>query len=436
MPSVSTVTDDTESEVASHLRRRRAAAAEAWNLSDEIVLVAAGEPVNLPGRGDIVYPFRAHSEYFYLTDRERAGGVLAFDPREGWTDFVAPVGARERTWLGTPPPDPGTHSTDELPSWLARRRACTVIGLGAMPGGVANDAGRSAEARAALNEVRLPKDAIEVRRMRVAARAMTAAFEAVTPLLSRGTSERQVQIELEAEVYRCGADALAFDTVVGSGENAAALHGAPSGKGLAPGELVLIDAGCEFRGYASDITRTFGVDGALSGPQRALYSVVHAAERAAIGRCCAGTQWREVHLTAARVIAEGLLGFGILRGQVDALIESEAVWLFFPHGVGHLLGLGVRDVGGTLPTPEPPGLPNLRIDLALRRDMAVTVEPGIYFVRALLEDPRQRHRHRGHVRWDQVDRWLDFGGIRIEDDVLVTDAAPDVLTAALPVLPP
>ena len=261
MPTSPTVIDDAEREVASQLQRRRAAAADAWNLSDEIVLVAAGEAVNLPGRGDITYPFRAHSEYFYLTDRERAGGVLAFDPREGWTDFVTPVGARERTWLGTPAPDPETRGTDELPGWLARRRACTVLGLGALPGGVVADPGRSAEVRAALNEVRLPKDAVEVRRMRVAARAMTAAFEAVTPLLRQGISERRVQIELEAEAYRCGADALAFDTVVGSGENAAALHGAPSGKGLAPGELVLIDAGCEFRGYASDITRTYGVRG-------------------------------------------------------------------------------------------------------------------------------------------------------------------------------
>jgi Xaa-Pro aminopeptidase len=129
-----------------------------------------------------------------------------------------------------------------------------------------------------------------------------------------------------------------------------------------------------------------------------------------------------VHLTAARVIADGLVSTGILRGEPDSLIETGAVWLFFPHGVGHLVGLGVRDAGGILPERrnDPPPFPHLRIDLPLEAGMVVTVEPGVYFARALLEDPGLRRRHRDEVRWDRVDRMLDFGGVRIEDNVLIT----------------
>jgi Xaa-Pro aminopeptidase len=136
------------------------------------------------------------------------------------------------------------------------------------------------------------------------------------------------------------------------------------------------------------------------------------------------------------MIAEGLVSFGLLRGDTDALVESGAVWLFFPHGIGHLLGLGVRDAGGILAERknDPPPYPHLRIDLPLAPGMVVTVEPGIYFVPALLSDREQRTRHADHVDWDRVDRMLDFGGIRIEDNVLVTSDTPEVLTADVPLL--
>jgi Xaa-Pro aminopeptidase len=143
-----------------------------------------------------------------------------------------------------------------------------------------------------------------------------------------------------------------------------------------------------------------------------------------------------VHMTAAHVIAEGLVAFGVLRGEPSALVESGAVWLFFPHGIGHLVGLGVRDAHGPLPsrrnTPSP--VANLRINLPLEPGYVVTVEPGLYFVPAMLNDPERRARHRDAVDWDRVDRMLDFGGIRIEDNVLITDGGHEILTADVPVL--
>jgi Xaa-Pro aminopeptidase len=135
------------------------------------------------------------------------------------------------------------------------------------------------------------------------------------------------------------------------------------------------------------------------------------------------------------VLGEGLVELGLLRGAAESLLEQGAVSLFFPHGVGHMVGLGVRDAGGALrgrETPEP-GFPPLRVDLPLEPGFAMTVEPGVYFVRGLLGDAAVRERHRDTVRWDAVERLLSFGGIRIEQNVLVTTDGCEVLTADIPV---
>jgi len=292
------------------------------------------------------------------------------------------------------------------------------------------------ELRFALSRVRRPKDPLELDRMHTAERATSAAFAAVVPLLRDGTTERGVQIELEAAAFRHGGDAMAYDTIVGGGTNSATLHFAPTSRRLRSGDLVLIDAGAEYRGYASDVTRTYPVAAQLSPEQLELHSLVRAAELAAIERCTIGTEWRDVHLTAAEVIADGLIALGILRGEPTALIEAGAVGLFFPHGIGHLVGLGPRDAGGALAERQgnPPPFANLRIDLPLRPGFVVTVEPGIYFVPALLQDPDRRRRHRDEVSWDRVDRMLDFGGIRIEDNVLITEEGHEVLTQDVPLL--
>ncbi len=183
--------------------------------------------------------------------------------------------------------------------------------------------------------------------MRVAERATSAAFAVAVPLLREGVSEREVQIELEAEAFRHGAEAMAYDTIVGGGVNSAVLHFAPSARRFAANELVLIDAGAQYLGYASDITRTYPVGGRLDPAQQELHAVVRRAQQLAIARCRSGVEWRDVHLSAALAIAEGLAEYGILRGDPESLVHSGAVSLFFPHGVGHLVGLGVRDAGGT-----------------------------------------------------------------------------------------
>jgi Xaa-Pro aminopeptidase len=410
--------------IAEQLERRRREAAAAW---DGLVLVGAGQLVPIPGRGDRTYPFRSHSEYFYLTDRERPGGVLAFDPDDGWTDFVAPITREERLWEGAPDEDEGVPLA-LLDDWLAQRRGRPFAGLGDPRPGA--DTGLTGRARHALNRVRRPKDEVELERMRAAERATAAGFAALAALVEPGRTERELQIELEAAFLRNGADALAFDTIVAGGPNSAVLHFPPTGRALRDGDLLLVDAGGEVAGYASDVTRTYPAGGTFTSEQAELHAIVRAAGGAAIARCVAGTEWRDVHWTAARVIAEGLAGFGVLRGDVDGLVESRAVSLFLPHGVGHLVGLGVRDTGGAMPDREPADdFPRLRIDLPLEPGFAVTVEPGLYFVPALLRDPELRERHRDAVDWDRAEAMIGWGGIRHEENLLVTGGEPDVLTA-------
>ena len=203
------------------LERRRAAAAAAWNLDGGVVLVAAGDEIPVPGRGDRTYPFRAHSEYLYLTDRERPGGVLAYAPADGWVEFVAPVTAEELLWSGLEGdregvPE-GTRPLDGLEAWVAGR---PVRRLGA-----AADA--DDELRDALIHVRRPKDDVELERMRVAAEATRAGFEELVPLIAAGSTERELQVALEAAFLRNGGDSLAFETILAAGDHAA-VHARPA----------------------------------------------------------------------------------------------------------------------------------------------------------------------------------------------------------------
>jgi Xaa-Pro aminopeptidase len=418
------------------LDRRRAATAAAWELSDEVVVVGAGEPIGLPGRLDPTYPFIAHAEYFYLTDRNLPSGVLAFDPKEGWVDFVAPITEADRVWSGAPPEDPEGPTTDELASWIRARAGRPFARLGGEVSGVDADGELSERLQFALSAVRRPKDEIEIERMRMANLTSVAAYAEAVPMMRAGVTERQLQIEFEAAAYRAGADRMAYDSIVGGGPNSAILHFAPTDRAFRDGELVLIDAGGEYKGYASDVTRTYPVGGQMDPEQTELHALVRMAEMSCIERCRPGVEWRDVHLNASLVLAEGLVSFGVLRGTPESLVESGAVALFFPHGVGHLVGLGVRDAGGIIAErkDDPPPFPHLRLNLQLETGFVVTVEPGIYFVPPILSDPERRRRLRDEVDWDRVDRMLGFGGIRIEDNVLITADGYEMLTVEVPLL--
>jgi Xaa-Pro aminopeptidase len=300
---------------------------------------------------------------------------------------------------------------------------------------VASDAELEARLRSELNAIRRRKDATELDRMRRAEAATRAGFAELVPLIRPGVTERELQIELEASFLRNGADSLAYDTIVGSGPNAAVLHALPTGRRVEERDLVLVDAGGEFRGYASDVTRTYPASGSFTSEQAELHGLVERALVAATERCTAGTEFVDVHRTAALTVAEGLADFGLLRGDAESLVERGAQAVFFPHGVGHMVGLGVRDAGEVLPgrTRSEHEFPRLRIDLPLEPGHVVTIEPGMYLVPALVEDRELRERFGDAVDWERAEGMLGFGGIRIENNVLITDGEPEVMTADIPI---
>jgi Xaa-Pro aminopeptidase len=217
--------------------------------------------------------------------------------------------------------------------------------------------------------------------------------------------EYELAAEFMHEFHRHHAD-IAYEPIVGGGANGCVLHYRENAAPLLDGDLVLIDAGCELDGYASDITRTFPVNGRFSPAQRALYEVVLAAHGAAIRQCLAGQHWNDPHDAAVRSITEGLVNLGLLSGKVSKLIKDGAYREFFMHRTGHWLGLDVHDVG------------DYKVGDAwrvLEPGMVLTVEPGIYIAP-------------GHRKVPKEFRGI---GIRIEDDVAITRGAPEVLTDAL-----
>ena len=429
------------------IERRRLRAAHAWRaddagLGDAVVLIGSGSPIGIPGGQDQTYPFHPHPDYLWLTGRTEAEGVVAFDPtiheRGGWVDFVPEVSEAERVWEGREPREvPDARSIGDLAEWMAARKDRPLVALGAKANGITADAERSKRLGELLIHARRPKDAHEIDLVRRAIAATAHGFGLLPTMIRPGISERAIQIELEAAIRRAGADDFGYSTLVGSGPNSSVLHFAPSERTIGENELILVDAGGSIGGYTADVTRTYGST-KLTGPRRDLYDIVLQAQIRAIERCRVGITWRDMHTRAAVDLAEGLVEMGVFRGRAESLVEREAIALFLPHGIGHMVGLGVRDAGGRRPGVEPGpkccGV-TLRVDLPLEQGYLMTVEPGLYFIRALLDDQHRRERFADCVDWKRVDQLLQdgggIGGVRIEDNILVTESGPVNLTAAI-----
>jgi len=421
---------------------RRERIARALALTDEILVAGAGEPLPKPEISDALLPFIAHQEYYYLAGHADApGGIIAYDPRDraagseggGWVSFVPEVTELDRVWDGKVQL-PG-RLLAEFPAWLAARRGRPVVAFGAPVPGVEPDAARTLAVREAYKHARRPKEPAELDLLRRGAAATTAGYAAIQPLLRPGVSERRLQIELEAEYFRHGAQTTGYDTIVGVGAQSAVFHGSPSPARVArAGDFILIDSGAQVDRYVTDVTRTY-VAGPPSAFQRDFHQVVLAAQERAIARCRPGAEWKDIHLGAAADLLDGLAALGLVRGRGTDLVEQEVHTLFYPHGVGHLVGLGVRDASGLEPgrARDPrASLRSLRMDLILRPGYVVTVEPGLYFIPALLHDPVRRARFKDAVAWDRIEPHLGLGGVRIEDNLVITDHEPENLTAAIP----
>jgi Xaa-Pro aminopeptidase len=262
------------------------------------------------------------------------------------------------------------------------------------------------DARGPLAGMRVVKDEHELKLVRRAAEISCGAHRRAMSRTRPGWYEYQVEAELVHEFLRLGAQAVAYPSIVASGPNACVLHYRDNNRQTQPTDLLLIDAGCEFQGYASDITRTFPVGGKFSGPQKAVYELVLAAQLACIDAVRPGRAFHDYHRVAERVLAQGMIDLGLCEGSLDAVMESEAYKQFYMHRAGHWLGLDVHDVGLYRVQGESP---------VLAPGMVLTVEPGCY-IRPSDNVPEQF--------WDI--------GVRIEDDVLVTAQGNENLTAAVP----
>jgi len=389
---------------------------------------------------DTQFPFRQDSDFWYLTgfDHPNAAAVLRTGGGPEYTLFVEPRDPEAETWNGYRPGVEGAlrdYGADEafaidelakrLPDLLASaRRVYHVLGRDAVldarmleicegmrlrsrQGRVPPEA--FVDPRTALHELRLRKEPAEVDVMRRASAISDEGHRAAARLAHPGAFEYELEAALEHGFRRRGARGPAYTTIVGSGANATVLHYVRNDQKLREGELVLIDAGCELEGYASDVTRTYPIGGRFSGPGRAVYEVVLDAQQAALAICRPGVTLPEIHELAVRRLTEGMLELGLLSGSADEAIASEAYRRFYMHQTSHWLGLDVHDVGAYRPGGSP---------RRLEPGMVFTVEPGLYVGPAQDVDPRFRGI-----------------GVRIEDDVLITAEGCEVLTSAIPKAP-
>ncbi|HTL76884.1 MAG TPA: aminopeptidase P N-terminal domain-containing protein [Casimicrobiaceae bacterium] len=392
----------------------------------------------VPRNRDSLFPFRHDSYFYYLSGFPEPEAVIALiagdegdrhvlfcrernEEREIWDGFrYGPDAAREI--FGFDEAHPIAALDEKLPEIASDRPALfTPLGLfepwDRKLTEVLNEVrarvrtGVSApeeivDVRTTLDAMRLVKDEHELDLMRRACAISSAAHRRAMRAARPGMFEYQVEAELMHEFLREGAQAVAYSSIVASGPNACVLHYRENNRQMNDGDLLLIDAGCEYQGYASDITRTFPVNGQFSGAQKAIYEIVLASQLACIDAVRPGVPFHDYHKVAERVLAQGFIDLGLLSGSLDEVLESGRYRQFYMHRAGHWLGMDVHDAGLYQVHGE---------SMKLAPGMVLTVEPGAYIRPA-----------------DNVPERFWNIGVRIEDDVLVTADGVENLTASTP----
>jgi len=347
---------------------------------------------------------RTRSEEREIWDGFRYGPEAARE-RFGF-DAAQPIEALDEALAGLLENQPALYyPVGDDPEWDARAMKWLNAVRARVRAGVAAP-DRVQDVRALVDDMRVVKDPHEQSIMRRAARIAAAAHRRAMQSVRPGRNEYEIEAELLYEFRRNGAQFPAYSPIVAGGANACVLHYVFNDAPLRDGDLLLIDAGCELDGYASDITRTFPVNGRFSGAQREVYELVLAAQHAAIEKVRAGSEWIAPHDAAVRVLAQGLLDLKLLAGTLDEVLEKESYKRFYMHRTGHWLGLDVHDAGDYRRSGK---------WRPLATGMALTVEPGLY-IRAA----------------DDIPERLRNLGVRIEDDVLVTASGCEILTAEAP----
>ncbi len=392
----------------------------------------------VPRNRDSLYPYRPDSYFHYLSGFPEPESVIALvagadgdrqilfcreknEEREIWDGFRhGPDAAREMFGFDAAHPigqldamlpdlaanQPALYTPLGQFAWWDRKVAAVLNEVRGRARTGVSAPEEIVDVRQPLDAMRLVKDAHEIELMRRAGAISSAAHRRAMERARPGWFEYQVEAELAHEFLHGGAQAVAYPSIVAGGPNACILHYRANDRQLADGDLLLIDAGCEYRSYASDITRTFPVNGRFTGPQRAIYELVLAAQLACIDAVKPGADFHDYHRAAERVLAQGYIDLGLCKGSLDEVLEAGTYKRFYMHRAGHWLGLDVHDAG----------LYQVKgASQKLVPGMVLTVEPGTYIRRA-----------------DDVPEAFWDIGVRIEDDVLVTAQGNENLTCAAP----
>ena len=396
-----------------------------------MAVIAAAEEV-IRNR-DAEYPFRQSSDFLYLTGFNEPDAVLVIRPNAPERLFVRPRDPDREVWTGRRlGPERVQKSLgiaeasplDALPTdmqamldettWLEYPFDCKVTS--ALIEKCLADRkshGRRQELLShrvdlsrRLHQARMIKGPEEIQAMQTAGRISAAGHVDAMRMCRPGLTEDQLASVVEHRFRMEGSPSVAYQTIVGGGENACILHYIDRQDPLHDGDLVLIDAGCEIEGYAGDITRTFPVNGRFSGPQAEIYDLVLQAQADALAEMCVGRSIRLYHQTAVRTLTEGLIALGFIQGPLEDALEEKRFHPFYMHGTGHLLGLDVHDVGRYENDGEP---------VLLEDGMVLTCEPGLYLSQRL-----------------SIPEQFQGIGVRIEDDILITADGPQVLTGDVP----
>jgi len=443
---------------------RRAALADALSAGLVVLLGNDEAPMNYAAN---LYPFRQDGSFLYYTGLDAPALALTLDAETGEaTLFGRDATMEDRVWDGerpslaeraasagiekTAPPEALAEAVGRarrqgrpvhvLPPYRAEGRLRLADLLGVAPAAVEGSVALI-DAVIAQRLVKTDAEVAEIERaLGIAAEMHTTAMRMAQP----GVTEFEVAASMEAVAARHGSFPSFPSIVTARGE---VPHHHASTYALEAGDLLLHDAGAVAPGtlYCADLTRVSPVGGAFSDRQRAIYDVVLAAQVGAIEACAPGVSFRDVHFGAARTIAAGLRDLGLLKGDVDAIVEAGAHALFFHHGLGHAMGLDVHDLEGLgedrvgyvgeAERSTQFGTGYLRFARALRPGHVMTVEPGVYFNAALIAMWKDEGRFAEHVDYDEAERWVGFGGVRIEDDVLITESGHRVLGPDLPKQP-
>jgi Xaa-Pro aminopeptidase len=439
--------------LAATLRHRREKLAELINFP-AILWSGGASPRNFPAN---TFPFRPSSHFLYFAglpledvaiyleggkltlymDNPPPGSALwhgEMPTRDRLAEIIGADAAFPLAKLSARAANSATISVQHPPTQTAQSN---ILNRQLFP--ASEPAGIDLQLTKAIIALRLSHDEAALTELKQAAKVTVKAHKAGMAATVNAKFEAEVRGAMEAVIISANMSCSYSSIVTVHGE---VLHNEQYHHPLEKGDLLLADVGAETGfGWAGDVTRTWPVSGKFSPSQRAIYDVVLAARDACIARIKPGVEYKGIHLLGCRVIAEGLVDLGILKGKVEDLVERDAHALFFPHGIGHLLGLDVHDMEdlGDLAGYEEGrsrssrfGLGFLRLNRPLRQGMLVTIEPGFYQVPGILNNPEFRSKYEDAVNWDKLEKFADVRGIRIEDDVLVTENGAEILTVELP----